>query len=80
MKFIAMNTSLCKTCRNELIQKNRIVLFSVGTIMLALAVVGILIPWLWILSIPLFLISGYLVAWSTIGKGLWCRQCKKFAS
>jgi len=68
----------CKTCHSELIQKNRIVLFSVGTLMTAIAAVGLFIPWLWILSIPLFLAGGYLVTWSTIRKGLWCRQCKKF--
>jgi hypothetical protein len=70
----------CKTCHSKLIQKNRMVLFLVGIIMLALAAVGLFIPWLWVLSIPLSLVGGYLFVWATLGKGLWCRQCKKFAS
>jgi hypothetical protein len=24
------------------------------------------------------LVGSYLMAWATIGKGLWCRQCKRF--
>jgi hypothetical protein len=72
-----METS-CKTCRGPLIRKNRIVLFSTGAVMLAAAARGFYISWLWILSVPLLLTGVYLIAWSTIGKGLWCRQCKKF--
>lgn len=68
----------CKTCHGPLVQKNRIILFLVGAIMLAVALASLSIDWLWILSIPLFLVGAYLVIWSTIGKGLWCRQCKKF--
>jgi hypothetical protein len=26
----------------------------------------------------LALVAAYLIAWSTLGKGLWCRLCKKF--
>jgi len=75
-----MNIPLCKTCHNELIQKNRVILFVVGILMLSIGALCLVISWLWILSIPLFLAGGYLLAWSMIGKGLWCRHCKKFAS
>lgn len=70
----------CKTCQNELIQKNRIVLFLVGMGMLILSVVLFYIPWVMLASVPAAMGGGYLLVWSTVGKGQWCRQCKKFSS
>ncbi len=69
----------CGTCGGELIRKSRVKLFAVGVAMLAGAIASFrLTPILRTGSI--FLVSGglYLLVWSTWGKGLWCRQCKKF--
>jgi hypothetical protein len=69
----------CPTCGNKLLRKNRTKLFFVGFAVL-LAIVGcfFLSPIFWIATSVLVLIAGYLIVWSTLGKGLWCRQCKKF--
>jgi len=69
----------CPSCGNELLQKSRTKLFATGVIALA-AVVGcfFLSPLYWIATSFLVLIGGFLIAWSTLGKGLWCRHCKKF--
>ena len=34
-------------------------------------------PLFWIPGVVFFVIGAYLVLWSTRGKGLWCRTCKK---
>ena len=31
-----------------------------------------------LVAIPLVLTGAYLIARATIGKALWCRQCKRF--
>jgi hypothetical protein len=73
------STPSCPSCGNELRQKSRAMLFVAGLIALA-ATVGcfFLSPIYWIATSFLVLIGGFLIAWSTFGKGLWCRQCKKF--
>jgi hypothetical protein len=72
-------TPLCPSCGSQLLQKSRARLFVVGLIALG-ATVGcfFLSPIFWIATSFLVLIAGFLIAWSTLGKGLWCRQCKKF--
>ena len=32
----------------------------------------------WPLAILLALTGGYLLLWATMGKGAWCRNCKRF--
>jgi hypothetical protein len=39
----------------------------------------LVIPYFWIPGILLVLVGGYLVVWVTLGKGCWCRECKKFS-
>lgn len=69
----------CPTCHGELIQKNRWKLFLVALALLAVSAACFRISHgLRLAVIPLGLIGCYLVAWSSIGRGRWCRQCKRF--
>jgi hypothetical protein len=36
-------------------------------------------PYLLVPGVILLLTGIYLVVWVTLGKGRWCRQCKKFS-
>jgi len=73
------NVPHCPSCGNELLQKNRVLLFVVGLVAVgATAACFFLSPFFWIATSFLVLIGGFLIAWSTLGKGRWCRQCKKF--
>ena len=68
----------CKTCHGEMIQKSRLRLFLVGLLMAASLTLAFFIPYFWIPGILLALIGIYLIVWATLGKGCWCRTCKKF--
>ncbi len=54
----------CNTCRGETVQKSRWRLLLVGSALSA--------------SVVLAVVGVYLILWATLGKGLWCRQCKTF--
>lgn len=72
-----MNNKICPRCGGPLIQKNKTKLFLVGVAFLIIGGgLAFLSYKLWLLTFLLCLISIYLIAWSSLGKGLWCRQCK----
>jgi len=61
-----------------MIRRSRAQLFFVGLLMCASLVIALYAGWFWIPGIILFLAGAYLVAWATLGKAMWCRQCKTF--
>ena len=68
----------CQRCGGEVVQKPRLRLMLVGVVMLAgLALVNVW-PILWAPAILLALTGVYLLAWATLGRGRWCRGCKRF--
>jgi hypothetical protein len=69
---------ICPTCGADLIQKDKIRLLVVGLLLLAVSVVLFLKTKFWQFAIFPGLIGFYLVLWGTLGRGLWCRQSKKF--
>ncbi len=69
----------CKTCGGEMIQKNRARLIVVGLLMIASLSVAHYFPLFWAPGIILFLTGIYLLVWGTLGRGGWCRNCKKFS-
>jgi hypothetical protein len=69
----------CPTCGGETVQKNRVLLFAVGAVMLATPALAGVAAIFWAPAIVLFLAGIYLVVWSTLGRGRWCRNCKKFS-
>ena len=73
-----MPAIICNTCGGEMIQKSRWRLLIVGVLMLA-AIGGVLLtPLFWAPGIILMLTGAYLIVWATLGRGCWCRTCKKF--
>ncbi len=74
-----MPVSTCRTCSGELIQKNRLRLFLVGVLMVAAPGIAFIVPYFWVPGIVLLLTGGYLIVWATIGRGYWCRTCKKIS-
>jgi hypothetical protein len=69
---------ICPACGEELIQKNRVALFVAGAVMLSTLGLAAFWTWFWAPGIILMLAGIYLVVWSTLGKGRWCRRCKQF--
>jgi hypothetical protein len=72
------NKKICPTCGANLIQKNRIQLLVAGLLLLIVSVLLFLKTKFWQFALFPGLIAIYLLLWSTLGKGLWCRECKKF--
>jgi hypothetical protein len=70
----------CPRCGAPLVQKNRIVLFFTGLVMIGS--VGSAWFYLPLLAPSLLLapVGFYFIHWSTIGRGLWCRSCKAYPS
>lgn len=68
----------CKACGGAMIQKSRGRLLSVGVLMCASLAIAFFRPWFWLLGIILLLTGLYLIVWATLGKGGWCRNCKRF--
>jgi len=68
----------CKTCDGEMIQKSRRRLLSVGLLMCGSIAIAIFRSWFWGPGIILLLTGIYLIVWATLGKGCWCRNCKRF--
>ena len=46
--------------------------------MLLVAGTGFLEPLLWLPAAVLGLTGAYLLAWAFLGRGRWCRGCKRF--
>jgi hypothetical protein len=68
----------CPQCGGPMIQRSRAGLLAVGFVMAAAPLLAHFVPLLWVPALISFLAGAYLVAWATIGKGQWCRQCKTF--
>src|SRR6516162_7263752 len=68
----------CKRCGGEVVQKSRGRLVLVGVLMLAALGLGTLWWPLWVPATVSGLTGAYLLAWASIGRGRWCRGCKRF--
>jgi hypothetical protein len=62
-----------------MIQKSRLRLVAVGLLMMLCVAIAFRFFWFWVPGIILFLTGAYLVVWATLGRGEWCRNCKKFS-
>ena len=69
----------CKTCNEQMIQKSRGRLFAVGLAQMASLALAFRFPWFWVPGLILFLSGAYLIVWATLGRGGWCRTCKRFS-
>ena len=69
----------CRTCDGEMIQKSRTRLAGAGLLMLAACALAFIIPYFWLPAIILAFTGVYLLVWATLGRGCWCRNCKKFS-
>jgi hypothetical protein len=70
--------SSCRRCGGEVVRKSRGRLALVGALMLAAVGIALLWPPWWVPGVVLGLTGAYLLAWASIGKGRWCRACKRF--
>lgn len=61
-----------------MLQKSRVRLAVVGLLMLASFALAFIIPHFWAPAIILALTGAYLLLWAALGRGRWCRNCKKF--
>ena len=61
-----------------MIRRNPAQLLVVGLLLCATPIIALFAPWFWIPGIILLFAGGYLIAWATLGKARWCRQCKTF--
>ena len=68
----------CRTCGGPMVHKSPLRLFLVGLLMLASPAVAAFVPYFWAPATILVLTGIYLVIWASLGRGYWCRQCKKF--
>jgi hypothetical protein len=73
-----MATVPCRRCGGEVVQKPRARLVLVGTLMLAAVAMGALWAPLWAPALLLGLTGAYLLTWASVGRGRWCRGCKRF--
>jgi hypothetical protein len=62
-----------------MVHKNTPRLFVVGLAMVASPAVAAFVPFFWAPAIILALTGTYLITWATLGRGYWCRECKKFS-
>jgi hypothetical protein len=68
----------CSRCGGEIVQKSRSRLALVGVLLVAALGSGILWWPLWLPAVVCALAGVYLLAWALIGRGRWCRGCKRF--
>jgi hypothetical protein len=61
-----------------MVRKSPLRLVSVGLLMVAAPAVAAFVPYLWAPAIVSALAGLYLIAWAALGKGYWCRECKRF--
>lgn len=78
MDLLMLVNNMCPGCGCEFTQKSLLKLSLTGIAFLAAAVFLLLVPFLWVASIPLAAVGIFLLIWSVLGKGKWCRRCKKF--
>ena len=68
----------CRRCGGEIVQKSRSRLALVGILMLLGLGLGFVWAPLWFPAAVLGMIGAYLPAWVSVGRGRWCRGCKRF--
>lgn len=73
-----MSGSKCPRCGGEMIQKSRAKLFAVGVASWTCLPLATLHPALKPPVIGVLFLGIYFFMWATAGKGLWCRNCKRF--
>lgn len=74
-----VNGVKCSYCGGELTQKSRASLLIASILLFVGAIASFaMVPLFWIIGVLFLVTAIYLFAWGTRGKGLWCRQCKKF--
>jgi hypothetical protein len=78
MDFMVLVTNMCPACGHELTQKSRSLLTLVGAVLLIAAIPLLFFHYVWMVAIITAAIGLYLLFWSVLGKGKWCRHCKKF--
>jgi hypothetical protein len=74
----AASAPVCPHCGSALIRRSRARLLLVGLLLAAAPVAAAFLAPLWLPAIVALLAGAYLVVWATLGKGMWCRQCKSF--
>jgi Flp pilus assembly protein TadB len=79
LNILAPPASKCPTCRGDLIQKSRARLLAVGVLLVFSPVLAWFVPLLWAPAIVFTFTGLYLLAWAILGRGRWCRNCKKFS-
>jgi uncharacterized membrane protein HdeD (DUF308 family) len=70
----------CATCGGEMIQKSRRRLVVVGILMLTCGAGAFFVPYFRAPAVVLGFTALYLLVWATLGKGRWCRTCKRFGA
>jgi hypothetical protein len=73
-----MPMNSCRRCGGEVVRKGRWRLALVGAFMLAAVGLGSLWSPLSAPAVILGLTGAYLLAWASVGRGRWCRGCKRF--
>jgi hypothetical protein len=68
----------CRRCGGEVVQKSRSRLVLVGALMFVGLSLSLLPPLWWAPAVVLALAGAYLLAWALVGRGRWCRGCKRF--
>ena len=68
----------CQRCGGEVVRKSRSRLALVGGLLLAGLGLGFVWAPLWLPAVALGLTGAYLLAWASVGRGRWCRGCKRF--
>jgi len=77
--FLSARAVKCSHCNTDLVQKSRAALLLAGAFFLAGAIaLFYLYAIIWIAALLLLVVAIYLLTWCILGKGLWCRSCKKF--
>lgn len=62
-----------------MVQKNRARLIVVGVLLIAAAGISFYFSAFLVPGVILSLTGVYLLLWATLGRGGWCRACKKFS-
>jgi hypothetical protein len=78
MDFMVLVTNMCPGCGHELTQKSRPLLSLAGAVLLIAAIPLLFFHYVWIVAIVTAATGLFLLFWSVLGKGKWCRRCKKF--
>jgi hypothetical protein len=71
-------TNLCPACAHELTQKSPVKLSLAGVALITGAIPLLFHRFVWPAAILLAATGIYLLIGSLLGKGKWCKRCKKF--